>query len=186
MRRQKSEVRSPKSEVRSPKSEDRNYLVMKKELFKIRVLILLFIIGLVLSGITAFPIESELQIANNNLHLLPEFLRNWISTVYQAVHASNINYPFLSYGTDWLAFAHLVIAVAFIGPLKDPIKNIWVIQFGMIACVMVFPLALIAGNMRGIPFYWQMIDCSFGVVGFILLYIIYRQIKKVELKIVNN
>jgi hypothetical protein len=73
-----------------------------------------------------------------------------------------------------------VIAVAFIGPLKDPVKNIWVMQFGMIACVMVFPLAFIAGPIRGIPFYWQLIDCSFGVFGFLLLYVCYRKILGLE------
>ena len=147
---------------------------------KIRNLIVLFIIGLVLSGITAFPIETQLCIANDNINLFPGFLRNWIGQVYNAVHNTNKNYPYLSYGTDWLAFAHIVIAVAFIGPLRDPIKNIWVIQFGMIACMMVFPLALIAGHIREIPFYWRLIDCSFGVFGFILLYFCYKNIKKLE------
>lgn len=157
--------------------------ILKREkmlLNKIRALILLFVICLILSGISAFPIETELQIANNNIVLLPEFLRKWITDVFQAVHTTNGNFPFLSYGTDWLAFAHLVIAVAFIGPFKDPIRNIWVIQFGMIACIMVFPLALIAGHIREIPLYWQLIDCSFGIFGFILLYIIYRLIKELE------
>ncbi len=135
---------------------------------------------LVLSGITAFPIETQLAIANNNLSSFPRFLQNWLHEVYVAVHTTNLKYPYLSYGTDWLAFAHLVIAVAFIGPLKDPVKNIWVIQFGMIASLMVFPLALIAGNIRGIPFYWQMIDCSFGFFGFLLLYVTYKNIVKLE------
>jgi hypothetical protein len=79
--------------------------------------------------------------------------------------ATNAHYPFLAYGTDWLAFAHLVIAVAFIGPYFDPIRNKWVITFGLIACVGVIPLALIAGPIRGIPFGWRLIDCSFGVCG---------------------
>ena len=78
----------------------------------------------------------------------------------------------------WLAFAHLVIAVGFIGPLIDPVKNIWVIQFGMIACAMVIPLALIAGPIRDIPWWWRMVDCSFGVLGIIPLYLCYRNIKK--------
>jgi hypothetical protein len=51
--------------------------------------------------------------------------------VYDAVKTTNASYPYLAYGTDWLAFAHLVIAVAFIGPLMQPVKNVWVIQFGM-------------------------------------------------------
>ena len=150
----------------------------------IRLLIILFIVSIVISGITAFPIESELELAHNNINHFPEFLRDWISKVYFAVKGTNENYPFLAYGTDWLAFAHLVIAVAFVGPLRDPVKNVWVIQWGMISCLMVFPLALIAGPIRQIPFYWQLIDCTFGVVGITLLYICYRKIlalKKIEL-----
>lgn len=141
---------------------------------QIRELIILFIVCLVLSGITAFPIETELALLNAHI------ASNWINEVYLAVKKTNESFPYLSYGTDWLAFAHLVIAVAFIGPLKDPLKNIWVIQFGMIACVMVFPLAFVAGPIRGIPFYWQLLDCSFGLLGFILLYICYKKIVRLE------
>lgn len=148
--------------------------------FKVRLLIVIFIFGLVISGITAFPIETQLSVVNGYLSFFPKFIQEWISSVYIAIKETNANYPFLSYGTDWLAFAHIVIAVAFIGPLKDPIKNIWVIQFGMIACLMVFPLALIAGFIREIPFYWRLIDCSFGVFGFIPLFWCYRIIKKLE------
>ena len=147
---------------------------------RIRNLVILFIVSLILSGVTAFPIESELAIAHSNISSFPEGLQNWISSVYLAVRSTNENFPYLSYGTDWLAFAHIVIAVAFIGPLRDPVKNIWVIQFGMISCIMVFPLAFIAGPIRGIPFYWQLIDCSFGVFGFALLYLCYRNILKLE------
>lgn len=86
----------------------------------------------------------------------------------------------MAYGTDWLAFAHLVIAVAFIGPFNDPLKNSWVIQFGMIACVMVFPLAFICGAVRSIPFFWQLIDCSFGAIGFVPLYICYKKIMRLQ------
>ncbi len=147
---------------------------------RIRNLIILFIVGLVLSGVTAFPIESELAIAHSNISSFPGYLQNWISSVYFAVKSTNENFPYLSYGTDWLAFAHIVIAVAFIGPLRDPVRNIWVIQFGMISCIMIFPLAFIAGPIRGIPFYWQLIDCSFGVFAFALLYLCYKNILKLE------
>src|SRR4051812_41374297 len=82
------------------------------------------------------------------------------------------------YGTDWLAFAHLVIAVAFWGPLRDPVRNIWVVHFGMIACVAVVPLALIAGPIRGIPWWWQLIDISFGAVGIIPLLFAERGIRR--------
>ena len=146
----------------------------------IRIWLALFITGLALSGITAFPIESELGFLSRHSGVFPAAMEGWISTVYAAVKNTNANYPYLSYGTDWLAFAHLVIAMAFIGPLKDPVRNIWVLQFGMIACAMVVPLAFIAGPIRGIPFYWRLIDCSFGVFGIIPLYICYRNIRRLE------
>jgi hypothetical protein len=156
----------------------------KKIIRRIKTIIIVFIVFLVLSGITAFPIETELEILYSNTSIFPDFIRNWLNDVYFAVKDTNSKYPFLSYGTDWLAFAHLVIAVAFIGPLKNPVKNIWIIEFGIIACLMVFPLALIAGAVRGIPVYWRLIDCSFGVLGLIPLVWCHKLIKKLEL--INN
>ena len=147
---------------------------------KIKRWIMFFIVALILSGITAFPIESQLAIAMNHLDSFPLTIQQWLSTIYHAVKTTNDKFPYLAYGTDWLAFAHIVIATAFIGPLLDPVRNIWVIQFGIISCIMVFPLALIAGPIRQIPFFWQLIDCSFGVLGIIPLYICYRNIKKLE------
>ena len=148
---------------------------------RIKALIIFFIIGLVLSGITAFPIETQLEAAMNYIHYLPGIMQLWLTQIYFAVKTTNAQYAYLSYGTDWLAFAHIVIAVAFIGPLRDPVKNIWVIEFGMIACVMVFPLAFIAGAIREIPMFWKLIDCSFGALGLIPLYICYRYIKQLEI-----
>lgn len=146
----------------------------------IRVWLILFIVFLVLSGLTAFPLETELKLLIAATTHAPEFLKQWLMNVYNALRETNQNYPFMAYGTDWLAFAHLVIAVVFFGPLKDPVRNIWVIQFGMIACLMILPLAGICGPVRGIPFYWQLIDCSFGVIGFIPLYICYKRIQELE------
>ena len=68
-------------------------------------------------------------------------------------------------GFDWLAFAHVVIAILFIGVLRDPVRNIWVVEFGMIACILILPFAFVMGHERGIPLWWQLIDCSFGVFG---------------------
>src|SRR5687767_10311093 len=151
-----------------------------KLLQRIRQLILLFIAGLVVSGITAFPIEWELRIAHQWMDSLKweNALSAWINVAYQGMQETNSKYPFISYGTDWLAFAHLVIAIAFIGPLKDPVRNIWVIEFGIIACVSIFPLAFIAGEVRGIPVFWRIIDCSFGVAGGVLLMVCHRMIRR--------
>jgi hypothetical protein len=77
-----------------------------------------------------------------------------------------------------VAFAHLVIAVAFGGPWRDPLRNIWVIEWGMICCLAIIPLALIAGPIRHLPFWWQLIDMSFGVFGVIPLLIVRRLIKR--------
>ncbi|MGZ3833864.1 MAG: hypothetical protein ACXVB0_10090 [Mucilaginibacter sp.] len=146
----------------------------------IRRLLIFFIVALVLSGATAFPIETELGIIVNHPGIFPDSLHAWMITIYQAVKNTNAQYPYLSYGTDWLAFAHIVIAVAFIGPLRDPVRNIWVVEFGMIACVLILPLAFIAGPVRHIPLGWSLVDCSFGVIGIVPLYMCYRNIKKLE------
>jgi len=58
----------------------------------------------------------------------------------------------------------------FIGPYKNPVQNKWVIEFGIIACVLVLPYVFFAGYFRGIPIWWRIGDCSFGVFGFLLLW----------------
>lgn len=118
---------------------------------------------------------SALRPIAESIHLLP-----WIGRVDDALSATNQRYPFLAYGTDWLAFAHLVIAVAFLGPYRDPVRNKWMITFGLIACGGVIPLALIAGHFRGIPMAWRCIDCSFGVFGAIPLLLCRRHIVALE------
>lgn len=153
---------------------------------RIRAWLLLFIIALVLSGLTAFPLETELRAVakfiNADANAVNSGFAAWIVRVRDALIDTNTKYPFLAYGTDWLAFAHLVIAVAFIGPWRDPVRNIWVIEFGMIACVLIIPLAAIAGQFRGIPIYWRLIDCSFGIFGIIPLYLCRHEIKKLEIE----
>jgi len=149
----------------------------------IRLWLGLFVVGLVLSGLTAFPLAWETRLlaiwfgeGTRTAAVFPE-LAWWLSHVHKGLDASYGSYPYLAYGTDWLAFAHLVIAVAFWGPIKDPVKNVWVVEFGMIACVLVIPLALVCGPIRGIPLFWQLVDCSFGVFGLIPLVIVRRMIR---------
>jgi hypothetical protein len=139
------------------------------------------ITGLALSGITAFPIETELSLLVQSTQSTHGLLHQWLNTIYGAVKYVDQNYPYLSYGTDWLAFAHLLLAVLFTGPLKNPLKNSWVVEFGIIAAIAIFPLAFIAGEIRGIPVFWRLIDCSFGVVALTVLLPCYRMIKKMEL-----
>jgi len=86
----------------------------------------------------------------------------------------------MAYGTDWLAFGHFAIAVAFIGALRDPVRNSWLFTFGMIACAMVAPYALVMGGLCGIPIYWRLIDCSFGVFGIIPVWFCRKWAREIE------
>jgi hypothetical protein len=147
-------------------------------LLKIRLMIAFFMIALVLSGVTAFPVETELKWLLQHPALIPAFAQNWLQDVYAAMSATNKAYPMLAYGFDWLAFAHLVIALLFIGPFKNPVKNKWVIEWGMLACLAILPLAFIAGPIRQIPLFHILIDCSFGIIGIVPLYICYSWIKQ--------
>ncbi len=152
---------------------------------RIKAFLWFFVFALVISGLTAFPLEWEVSILQNTIgegtfmdDAWPS-MAYWISFVYQGLSETYRQYPFIAYGTDWLAFAHIVIAVAFLGPIREPIKNVWVIEFGMIACVLVIPLAMIAGAIRGIPFFWRLFDCAFGVFGIIPLWLARRNTLKI-------
>ena len=149
-------------------------------LSKIRLLIIFFIIALILSGITAFPVETELKWLLNHPSLIPNFAKDWLQNVYTALKATNAQYPMLAYGYDWLAFAHIVIALAFTGVLKDPVKNKWVIDWAILSCLAVIPLAFICGPIRQIPLFHIIIDCAFGIIGLIPLLICRRMIKQLE------
>ena len=154
---------------------------------RIRIWLSLFIVGLVLSGLTAFPLERETALLNRAFGVAlaapaggEPGLHAWLRRVHEGIAQTNRDYPFMAYGTDWLAFAHLVIAVAFLGPLVDPVRNKWVLVFGVVACLGVLPLALIAGPIRGIPFHWRLIDCSFGVIGVLPLLICLHYVRRIE------
>jgi hypothetical protein len=153
---------------------------------RIRLLTIFFIVALCMSGLTAIPLRWELSFLNkwfginSTLVRVAPSLSQWISRVNDSVQNGYGQYPLLAYGTDWLAFGHIVIAVAFLGPLRDPFRNIWVIEFGMIACLLIIPWALIFGVVRGIPWFWTLIDMSFGVFGIIPLWLARRDILTVS------
>jgi hypothetical protein len=152
-----------------------------------RVAIAVFIAGLVLSGLTAFPLLAELNLlarwisAGGTLHsLAPAGLEHWIIHVRDGLADSYVKYPWIGYGTDWLAFGHIVIALFFIPAWRDPRAHAGTLRIGVVACALVLPLALIAGPLRGIPFYWRLIDCSFGVGGIVPLLYALNQIRRFD------
>lgn len=136
--------------------------------------------GLLLNGISAIPLISELKILLSKPDVLPQFLRNWWMYVNKGVNDTTRFYPFMRYGFDWLAFAHLLIAIAFIGPLKDPIKNEWVIRWGMIASALSVIMALGWERLRGIPLWWSCIDAAIAIVAFIVLWLCNHWIKELK------
>lgn len=141
---------------------------------RIRLLTTAFILGLGLSGVTAIPLLQETG------WLVKAFNVPWLLRVHDALEQTQMQFPFLFYGTDWLAFGHIVIAIAFIGAWRDPVRNRWLFDFGLIACVLVVPYALIFGALRGIPLWWRLIDCSFGVFGSIPLWLCRRWAGELE------
>ena len=146
-----------------------------------------FKVGLILSGVTAFPLQGELRLLDSFLsgsvgHTVAQLgLAYWIHSVHEGLEQTYAQYPWMAYGKDWLAFAHIIIAIFFIGPFINPVRNIWVLQAGMVACLLVIPLALICGALRQIPFGWRLIDCSFGIGGIVPLYFCWRWARILEL-----
>lgn len=150
---------------------------------RVRLYLLFFIIGLVSAGLTASLIEWEFKIARHLAPLLSTFpvVAIWIEFAGQGWIEVFQQYPFVAHSMDWLAFAHIVIAIAFIGPLKDPVRNKWVIEFGMIACILVLPVAIISGTIHGMPLFRQLMNCLIGLLGFLLLWLCRRNVLQLEL-----
>jgi hypothetical protein len=151
----------------------------RKLIFRYRLSLGSFIFGLIVSGLTAFPLELETALLNRlfGIHqgINPTSIffkvRLFIIVVHYAIHDTYTRFPFFGYGTDWLGFGHFVIAAFFILPFADSVRYRAILHVGLIACGGVIAVALISGAIRGIPFFWTLIDCSFGIVGAIpLLY----------------
>jgi hypothetical protein len=131
-----------------------------------------FIFALVMSGVTAFPLLTEIRLVSKALGISDPAayasltgLQQWFGFVHHGLEETYAKFPFIGYGTDWLAFGHIVIAMFFVGPWRDPMANRWVLKVGLLACACVLPLAWIAGEVRSIPWMWRWIDCSFGIFG---------------------
>ena len=162
----------------------------KKELAQIRWLTEFIIFGLVISGVTAFPLLHELNLLVSFLVDETESLNadhytglaHWVLTVREGLDVTYAKYPFIAYGTDWLAFGHIIIALFFIPTYKEPVRYKYNYTVGVWAFVLVIPLALICGEVREIPIYWRFVDCMFGIIALFPLFYIKHLIKKIEAK----
>ena len=154
---------------------------------RLRLWTWLLILGLVLSGVTALPLQVELELMARWLgagdgagaETSSAFVK-WVVLVRDALPETNGKFPFLAYGTDWLAFAHIIIAIVFVGALRHPVRNLWLYQFGLIASVLIIPWALVTVEVRGIPIYWRLIDCSFAIGGFVPCWLCLRWARELE------
>ena len=121
---------------------DRERMLLKRT----RAFTLLFISGLILSGATAMPLVSEVNflahitgaeglVQTPGSTATPAWAA-WLTNVQAALRKTSAEFPFLFYGTDWLAFGHYMIALAFVGALLDPIRNRWLFTYGTLAYVL--------------------------------------------------
>lgn len=159
----------------------------ERVLRRIRLWLATFIAGLVCSGVTAIPLISEVNalVAITDAHEVdsgaaPRTWAAWLTDIQAALVETNDRFPFLFYGTDWLAFGHVVIAIVFIGAWRDPVRNAWLFDFGLIACALVIPWALVFGHLREIPLWWRLIDCTFGILGAIPLLVCKRLLHELD------
>ena len=139
--------------------------------------------GLFLSGVTVWPAVIELKAV---VHVFwgdaapTGALHHFLLRVIEGLEVTNATYPFLLYAADWLAFAHIMLAILFVGALRDPVRNKWVIQCGLIMCACVPVLAAICIPIRGIPGWWFLVDAAFAPGAAIPLWIAYRDVRQIE------
>lgn len=156
-------------------------------ILRFRIVLALFIVCLVASGVTAFPLLWELRLLTGMVGLGDltttsglSGIAYWIVTVRLGLEEMYAAHPWIAYGTDWLAFGHIVIALFFVPAWLRPQTSRPTLVVGMIACAGVIPLALICGPLRGIPFYWRLIDSSFGVFGVLPLVYCWRLVGRMD------
>jgi len=139
--------------------------------------------GLLVAGITVWPAVSELRMAVRIVwgNAAPTgILHGFVLQAIEGLEAVQANYPFMLYAHDWLAFAHIVLAILFAGAIRDPIRNVWLVQCGLIMCALVPVLAGVCIPLRGIPSIWFLIDFAFAPAAALPLWIALRDIRRAE------
>jgi hypothetical protein len=140
-------------------------------------------VGLLLSGVTVWPALAELKAGVDLLwgaEHATGVLHSFVLSVIEALEGLQANYPFMLYGYDWLAFAHVVLAILFAGAIRDPVRNKWIVQCGLIMCALVPVLAGICIPLRGLPLRWFWIDFAFAPCAALPLWMALRDIRRVE------
>jgi len=83
-------------------------------------------------------------------------------------------------GTDYLGFAHVILGILFLGAMKGPGRNLWVIEFGVLCCILVIPAAFIFCYIRGAPLLHYFVDSSFGVVALMVMVPVWKSARRLD------
>jgi len=141
------------------------------------------VFGLLVSGITVWPAVPELRIAVEIVWgggAPTDGLHGFVMHAIEGLEFVQAHYPFMLYAHDWLAFAHIMLAILFAGAIRDPVRNVWIVQCGLIMCALVPVLAGICIPLRGMPLVWFWIDFAFAPAAALPLWIALRDIKRTE------
>lgn len=139
--------------------------------------------GLLAAGITVWPAVPELKLA---VHWVwgdaapSSALHEFVLRAITGLEAMQKDYPFMLYAHDWLAFAHIVLAILFAGAIRDPIRNVWIVQCGLVMCALIPVLAGVCIPLRGIPLIWFCFDFAFAPAAALPLWIALRDIRRAE------
>jgi hypothetical protein len=143
----------------------------------------LVVFGLLVSGITIWPAIPELQAIEKVVWGDTEptgVLHTFVRHAIEGLEDVQSNYPFMLYAHDWLAYAHIVLAILFAGAIPNPVRNVWIVQCGLIMCILIPVLAGICIPIRGLPWQWFLIDCAFAPAAGVPLWIALRDIKQIK------
>lgn len=157
-----------------------------KNLTRAKIMIGIVAFGLLVSGVTIWPAVPELKTA---VHIIwgdgepAGVLHEFILRSIEGIESTTANYPFMLYAHDWLAFAHIVLAILFAGAMRDPVRNIWVVQCGLIMCALVPVLAGICIPIRGLPPRWFWLDFAFAPAAALPLWVALRDIRRAEARV---
>ncbi len=152
-------------------------------LFRAKMMLAIVSFGLFVSAVTIWPAQWELETLVSVVWGDREAtgaMHRFLLEVIEALDTIGARYPFLWYGYDWLAFAHLMLAILFAGAIRDPIRNVWVIQFGLICCALVPVLAAVFVPIRGLPLGWLVVDFAFAPAAAVPLWIALRDVRGFE------
>lgn len=146
---------------------------------RIRLLVIVIMVGLIVSGLTAIPLETEMRWLNHALGIntteatTHSGLEHWLTKVHDGLKDTNERYPFIAYGTDWLAFGHLMIALVFVGAWRDPVRNKWLFDYGLVAGLLALMTVLLLGFA---PVAWVFSQSTESVVMMGFLHLIFWSI----------